>query len=717
MSFASPWFLLGLLSIAIPVYLHLYYRKTPVRKDFPSLRLIKLSVEFVARKRKMRNLLLLLLRVLAIILVVLVMTRPFIGQSASANVSASTPAAFVVLLDNSMSMGCTHQGISVFNTARSRALEILDQMSAGDKATVGLVNDPGRLIFPQLTWDKETLKQSLANAPLSMAGTSLASSILPALKLLVPLNTYRRAVYVITDMTESAWQPFIDKYDLAKVEPGIDLIMVPVGGTAPENMAVTGLEVNAPVIMTGRQVPLKVKIANYSPGARKARVTISLNGERKFDTETEIEAGSEKEVLVNCTFTATGMNHVVAAIQNDALPYDDERHLAVRVFEPCRILLVKPENNTGQPENREDIFIKFALNPLNRSKDNNFVVESRGSGEVNNIELKNYAAVVLINQRRLESSFIKRLSDYLMTGGNLITFLGDRVEPDWYNKNLIDDLGGGYLLPARLFKRVGNAVSKSVGYQLTDLDASHPAFSIFAHDGNGDPGRAQIFEFFQVRPNPTALLLCRMSHGLPGIVEEKRGRGRSLMVSFTADTAWSNWPVRPTWLPFLHQSLIAMITGNDLAIGSIRPGMPVSATINAGSSDKITLKMPNNAEKAISTQAGAQGLINFTTRDTDQTGYYEIRTNEIKANGDKNLISAFAVNPPADESRLDRINLRRIPRFIPLAHDPGRGRSVKEKVSLLRDGYDLSGAALLALLLLAVIESWLANLPATRKVE
>ncbi|NCB39836.1 MAG: hypothetical protein EOM80_13815, partial [Erysipelotrichia bacterium] len=138
MSFISPWFLLGLLGIVIPVYLHLYYRKTPVRKEFPSLRLIKLSMEYVARRRKMRNLLLLLLRVLTVILVVMALSRPFIGQSASAGVSSATPAAFVVLLDNSMSMGCTHQGISVFNTARSRALEILEQMQAGDKATVGL---------------------------------------------------------------------------------------------------------------------------------------------------------------------------------------------------------------------------------------------------------------------------------------------------------------------------------------------------------------------------------------------------------------------------------------------------------------------------------------------------------------------------------------------------------------------------------------------------
>ncbi len=712
MSFISPWFLLGLLGIAVPVYLHLYYRKTPVRKEFPSLRLIKLSVEYVARRRKMRNLLLLLLRVLAVILVVMALARPFVGQSAGASTASTTPAAFVVLLDNSMSMGSSHQGISIYNTARSRALEILDQMNAEDRATVGLINDPGRLIFPQLTWDTETLKKSIANAPLSMAGTNLASSILPALEILAPLKNYRRAIYVVTDMTESAWQPFIEKYDLARVEAGIDLVMVPVGGTAPENVALTGLEVDAPVIMTGRKVPLRAKVANYSGRARKVRLTVSLNGERKYDSEVEVEAGQEKETTIDVVFTRTGMNHLIAALPADAMPYDDERHLALRVFEPCRILVIKPENLPGQPENREDIFVRFALNPLNKSKENNFVVESRGTSEVNNLDLKNYAAVVMLNQRHLDLNFVKRLSEYLLSGGNLITFLGDRIEPEWYNRHLVDEQGSGYLLPARVFKRVGNAVSKTIGYQLTDLDAGHPAFSIFARDGNGDPGRAQIYEFFQVRPNPGALILSRMSHGLPGIVEEKRGRGRSMLVTFSADTSWSTWPVRPTWLPFLHQTLIAMITSGDLNIGGIRPGMPVSATISAEANDKIILKLPDGSEKTVSTQAAAQGLIHFSSRDTDQPGYYE-----ISSSGGRKLVGAFAVNPPPEESRLERINLRKIPRFIPLAHEVGQGRSVKEKVALLRDGYDLSGAALLLLALLAVFESWLANRPAARKAE
>lgn len=709
MNFASPWFLLGLLGIAIPVWLHLYYKKTPVRKDFPSLRLIMKSVEMLQHQRKLRNLLLMALRICLIILAVMALARPFVGQSAGAGVSSSAPTAFVILLDNSMSMGSTYQGVSVFNTARARALDILDQMGQGDKATVGLINEPGGLVFSQLTWDKEALRQCINNAKLTAGGTDMASGLLPALELLVPLKGYRRSIYVVTDMTESAWKPFVDRYDLERIDKGIDLVMVPVGGTAPDNMAVTGLEIDASVVMIGRKVPLKVTVSNFTGKKQKCKIGISINGERKLGSEVEIEANSEKICEIECTFAKTGMNHVEASIQNDAMPLDDQRHLAVRVFEPCKILLIKPEAS-GNTDNYDDIFIKFALNPLNKSKENIFTVDSRSVSEIGKAEPAAYAAVILLNQRQLPTAFIKKLSEYVINGGNLITFLGDRAVPEWYNKHLSDDLGGNYLLPARIFKRVGNAVSKSVGYQLTDIDLGHPAFSIFGKDGNGDPSRAKNYEFFQVKPNPTAMLLCRMSHGLPGIVEEKRGRGRSMLVTFTADNKWSNWPIKPTWLPFMHQALIYMITSNDVTINGARPGMPISAIITASDNDSVVMKHPDGTKESITGLTSTKGALHFTTRNTEQPGYYEISVGQ-------RLVSAFAVNPPAEESNLTRINLRKIPRFIPLEQKVGNGKSVKEKVALLRDGYDLSNAAIWLLILLALAECFFANKPIEKKVS
>ena len=711
LSFIHPWFLLGLLGIAVPIYLHLYFKKTPLKRDFPSLRLIKLSVEFVARKQKLRNILLLLLRIFVLLCLIIGLAHPFVGRGVNTGAGAGVPSAFVVLLDNSMSMGTSHQGISLFNSAKARALEILDQMGPGDKATVGFINDPGNLAFSQLTWDAEALKNSVSNVELSMSGTNLFSSLLSSLKLLVPLKSYRRSVYVITDMTENAWKPLIENYDLDKIDPGIQFILVPIGDTSVENMGIVDLKTDSQLVMKGRETILRTRIANHSARSRKTRVSLLIDGVKKVERPVEIGANSEKEVELKYTFTNTGVTKVRAMLPADSLIYDDDRFLSVKVLPPQKVLIIKPENNPGARTNNEEIFVRFALNPLNKRQGTDFLVDTRYASEIKGLNLNAFSLVCLINQRKLPENLVKALSEYLIGGGNLITFLGERVEPDWYNQSLIDNLGGSYLLPARIYKRVGNAVSKSIAYQMTDLDFGHPSFQIFQQDGNGDPGRAQVFEFFQVKPNPAAMILCRMSHGLPGIIEERRGLGKSMMVCFSADTSWTNWPVRPTFLPFLHQAVISMLTSNDLNIGSLRPGMPVSMNLRNDGIKQIKLIQPDKKSVDLPINNRGGGMIHFSTQQTKAKGFYK-----LELLGKRDRESGFCVNSPASESNLKRINIRKIPRFVSLTHKVGSRKSVKDKVNLLKNGRDYGRFLLWLLLILIMIETWFANIPVRKRV-
>jgi hypothetical protein len=103
-------------------------------------------------------------------------------------------------------------------------------------------------------------------------------------------------------------------------------------------------------------------------------------------------------------------------------------------------------------------------------------------------------------------------------------------------------------------------------------------------------------------------------------------------------------------------------------------------------------------------------LIHFTSRETNQTGFYQLRSGE-------RLITAFAVNTAPEESRLKRINLRSVPRFISLKTEPGQGKGVKEKVTLLRDGYDLSRMALWLLLATMLAECWFSNRKSINRSE
>lgn len=711
LSFGNPFFLLGLLTVAVPIYLHLYYRKTPVKRDFPSLKLLRLANQTLLNRLKLKNWLLLALRLLVLLLLTSALARPLLNLAGgSAGAGNGAPSAFVIVLDNSLSMGATHQGIALFNAAKGKAIEILEHMGPYDKASIVLLNDPGTILFPQLTWDKSELKEAVRNAPLSMAGTSLYGSLLPAVKLLAPVKSYKRSVYLITDVTENAWKPFLEQYDLRKIDPSLDLVLVPIGGdTAPPNLAVTELALNTPLVLKNRPGTLQVTIANFSARQQKTTVSVFIDGDKKLEVPVDLTAGEKKRVTASCTFTIEGISHVRASLSGDSLTYDDSRHLAVKVLAPQRVLILRPPPDREGRETADDLFLRLALNPLNRTEGSMFQIERRLPEEAQGLSLAPYTAVFMVNARQLPEDLVRNLSNYVLGGGNLVVFPGSRTDPNWYNTHLLDNPGPQYLLPGRLVKRLGNAVSKSIVYQLTDIDLGHPAFKLFTGEDNGDPGRARIFEFFQIEPNPQALVLARLSHGLPAIIEEPRGQGRVLLVAFPADTSWSDWPFKPTFLPFLHQSVLSMIGRGGLARDNIQPGSPVSMLLREEGLTKVTLFSPDGKSHDLPIRREGPGMINVSTTDTESVGFYRLVC-EWK---DRTQKVGFTVNPPADESDLERFPTNRIPRFITLRARPGAGEKIGEKVVLVREGREVGMHLLWALLLIAFCELFLANRPSS----
>src|SRR5229473_2584695 len=85
MAFLTPFFLLGLSAIAIPVLIHLIQREKKRVIEFPSLMFVRRIPYQSVRRRRIRHWFLLLLRAAAIALVAAAFARPFLPQRAGAN--------------------------------------------------------------------------------------------------------------------------------------------------------------------------------------------------------------------------------------------------------------------------------------------------------------------------------------------------------------------------------------------------------------------------------------------------------------------------------------------------------------------------------------------------------------------------------------------------------------------------------------------------------
>ena len=100
MGFLSPWFLLGLAAIGLPIYIHLLRRHVTTPLPFSSLMFFERGTQSSTRHRRLRYLLLFSLRAALLLLLVLAFANPFIRR-ASAGVNDKL---LLVVVDDSFSM-------------------------------------------------------------------------------------------------------------------------------------------------------------------------------------------------------------------------------------------------------------------------------------------------------------------------------------------------------------------------------------------------------------------------------------------------------------------------------------------------------------------------------------------------------------------------------------------------------------------------------------
>ena len=103
MAFASPWYLLGLLAIGIPIAIHLSRRQRAERIVLPTARFLKAAQQKRVYFQRIQQWLLLAVRAAIVGLLAVAFARPIIAD-APAEIVGRQPKSAVILLDTSMSM-------------------------------------------------------------------------------------------------------------------------------------------------------------------------------------------------------------------------------------------------------------------------------------------------------------------------------------------------------------------------------------------------------------------------------------------------------------------------------------------------------------------------------------------------------------------------------------------------------------------------------------
>jgi hypothetical protein len=478
--------------------------------------------------------------------VALALARPRAEQPGAAAVAAG-PAATVIVLDGSGSMGWRRGGETLFELGRREALAALARLGSEEPVAALLCDGtPPRAAAP--SFDRAAARQLLSEARATALHADLTACLAAAATALAEgrgQERLGRRIVVVTDLTAAAWRldappPRVPGPDGRPVRPEVEVVDAARGAALP-NLAVTDLTAEPDAAVGPRGYRVTATVLNAG-GERAGEVSLTLraSGDPRPPVRAflDVPPGASVRKTFSHAFAAGGPAVLSAALPADALELDDQRSLALRVPREVRALVV---DGAPSPTRLRDEawFVEAALGSAASPVRPTLV----DAGALATADLRGFDVVLLLNVRSVGGRGAD-LEAFVQAGGGLFVSMGDQVDPDVANR----ELAGLLPLPLHLVK--------TAAARLARIDELHPALAVFTGEAReglvGTRFQRYMLTRAAGRGEPPAVL-ASFDDGAPALVEARRGRGRVLLYTSTVDRDWTDWPLRTSFLPALQR--------------------------------------------------------------------------------------------------------------------------------------------------------------------
>jgi hypothetical protein len=570
LQFLNPGLLWGLLAASLPLVVHLLFRRRARPLAFPAIDLILRARRQTERRLRLRRILLFTARTLVLAAIAVAIARPKLESPAAAAEAPRGPAAVAIVLDTSASMSYRLGGRTLLEQAKADAVDALTSLAAEEPATLvlcGAVPSP-----PEPPgFERVALRRAIDEAEATGGYGDLTACVGTAAQALASSAAQAsmgKRIVVLTDMTRAAWRldqpPPMVPGAAGPVRPEVRVLDAARGAALP-NAGILSVEAQPDPSVGPRGFRFQVELEN-SGGTALADLPLQLRVGAGAEAKTamrafaDVPAGASARKSIAHSFAQGGPTPLLLSLPEDALPIDDARALVVDVPREVRALVVD-----GAPSpiklRDEAWFVEAALaSPASPVRPKLIDGEALASED-----LSAYDVVFLLNVRApgVKAAELRRLVE---RGGGLFIALGDQIDPDRYG----DELGD--LLPLQLHvvktaAERGAAGAEARAAHVAELAWDHPAFGIFQGTAREGLLGARFFRYVLTRPagrkgNPAEAprVIAAFDDGAPALVEARRGAGRVLLFTSSADRDWNDWPIRTSFLPSM-QRFAALLAG------------------------------------------------------------------------------------------------------------------------------------------------------------
>jgi uncharacterized membrane protein len=631
--------------------------------------------------------------------------------------------AVALVIDNSASMAYNENGLTLLDRARGVARELLDGMSTNDSVSIVLAGR--REAGPEMLYDKKPVQElgdvlqavnTLAPATL---GTDVQGAVAMADEILGSVDAASKEVYVLSDLQDSSLKE-TEGTGLAQGGSEILHFFVRIRPQAVSNLAVTAVQYATARPMVGVPFLIRAHVAGVGEQVQGSEVRLVVDGQKVSERHLDkLQNGRWVVPRFHHTFTKGGWHSGYVEVDDQTLTLDNRRYFAIEVLDSVKVLAVNGAPSKI-PRLDELFFLKTALTASAEGK-SSIDIQAVSPAELAAADLSKFPLVILANVEAIPAPALEKLESFVDRGGSLLVFLGDKANPAFCNQNLVgESRPNGGLLPGRLIEIEGNSTGPETFAFVSHVDYEHPALSAFEDPKFANLAGVQFRALWKVDPGPSAILM-KASTGSPLLCEKSYGKGRVMLFTSTCDRDWTNFPVRPAYLPWMHRLITYLAQEPAGHQGTFATGDWIPVPVASTEKVPQVLVEKFDFDKKVFHPSGTATAIDDPERplvfqNAYQPGIYRLGTTD-----NKDSAPLVAVNLPSYESNLAYLDdvypesaaaearLREVFPHLPLLTyipDPGQ---VTEVSLSARRGIKLWDIALAVVLLIALFEPWLAN--------
>ncbi len=560
MSFLNPFFLIGLVALAIPVVIHLINLRKPKRIAFSTISFFSELRKTTIRRLNIKRWLLLAARALAISFMVFALARPFLPPQLSGFADGG-PTLYGLLIDNSPSMAQIDENGPYLDQVKTIVNDILDNANSDDRFFIAVTH--GSQIQNRIV-NRPEARAIIDDIEVVNKGNFSRRALTETSNRMLDYSIDSRVLYWFSDVAENSLSA-LEEVDIKNERLPVQFVKV--GSQPSVNVGIN--TVRSPNQIIGRNLPMTIEVSvqNYSDESVSNHfLNVEMEGRSLGQYEVSLQAGQERRFLFEFIPEQVGDVRGVARLEGDPYTFDNNYYFALRIPESRMVALIE------NPDIHGSSFLRPVLEAA-RTTSAQLDYQRFTPETFRQEDITQFDAVILNGLATIPGYLQESLQGFVQEGRGLLIFPGQQSEINSYNQFLSRINGGQFVGFRGDYGRFESVAS------FENLREGHPILDeIFdkQEDENIRIPLPDLYYYMLYEPGrqsgTNVVLRSNLNEAL--LSEHRYGSGVILISSLGADPGWSNFPVNPLFAPLYFRMALYVVSLDQGGLQEFTIGRP-----------------------------------------------------------------------------------------------------------------------------------------------